>query len=99
MTPSFLGVNFWKRKLRLNGKKFDRSYTTVHSVKEIFAIFVVKTPTSTVTLQCIGDVDDTWNDRIIHYSLSTAVDLYSAANDPQTANDPQIGPQMIPNRK
>ena len=25
--------------------------------------------------------------------------LYSAANDPQTANDPQIGPQMIPNRK
>ena len=22
--------------------------------------------------------------------------LYSAANDPQTANDPQIGPQMIP---
>ena len=26
-------------------------------------------------------------------------DLYSAANDPQTGNDPQIGPQMIPNRK
>ena len=25
--------------------------------------------------------------------------LYSAANDPQTGNDPQIGPQMIPNRK
>lgn len=27
--------------------------------------------------------------------------MYSAANDPQTANDPQIGPQMIPdvNRK
>ena len=25
--------------------------------------------------------------------------LYSAVNDPQTANDPQIGPQMIPNRK
>ena len=25
--------------------------------------------------------------------------LYSAANDPQTANDPRIGPQMIPNRK
>ena len=22
--------------------------------------------------------------------------LYSAANDPQTENDPQIGPQMIP---
>ena len=22
--------------------------------------------------------------------------LYSAANDPQTGNDPQIGPQMIP---
>ena len=26
-------------------------------------------------------------------------DLYSAANDPQTGNDPQIGLQMIPNRK
>ena len=26
-------------------------------------------------------------------------DLYSATNDPQTGNDPQIGPQMIPNRK
>ena len=25
--------------------------------------------------------------------------LYSAANDPQTGNDPQIGPQMIPNSK
>ena len=25
--------------------------------------------------------------------------LYSAANDPQTGNDPQIGPQMIPTRK
>ena len=26
-------------------------------------------------------------------------ELYSAANDPETGNDPQIGPQMIPNRK
>ena len=25
--------------------------------------------------------------------------LYSAANDPQTGNDPQIRPQMTPNRK
>ena len=25
--------------------------------------------------------------------------LYSAANDPQTGKDPQIGPQMILNRK
>ena len=25
--------------------------------------------------------------------------MYSASNDPQTGNDPQIGPQMIPNRK
>ena len=25
--------------------------------------------------------------------------LYSAASDPQTGNDPKIGPQMIPNRK
>lgn len=30
-------------------------------------IFLAKTPTSTVTLQCIGDVDDTCNDRLIHY--------------------------------
>ena len=26
-------------------------------------------------------------------------DLYGCANDPRTANDPQIGPQMIPDRK
>ena len=34
----------------------------------------------------------------MHYN-AVFVELYSAANDPQTGNDPQIGPQMIPNRK
>ena len=34
-----------------------------------------------------------WRITLIHSAL------YSAANDPQTGNDPQIGPQMIPNRK
>ena len=37
--------------------------------------------------------------NICHWVLFCFKSLYSAANDPQTGNDPQIGPQMIPNRK
>ena len=31
--------------------------------------------------------------------FSDRSDLYSTPNDPETANDPQIGPQMILDRK
>ena len=35
----------------------------------------------------------------LHGWTQMVVYKYSAANDPQAENDPQIGPQMIPNRK
>ena len=33
------------------------------------------------------------------HDYCTAPQMIPTANDPQTGNDPQIGPQMIPNRK
>ena len=40
------------------------------------------------------------NSQMAYWQITPCEEaVYSAANDPQTANDPQIGPQMIPNRK
>ena len=72
-----------------------------HLCKILTIILVTSVPSSVwalrrISIECLKNLSDPQNHLCRFPFLTSKRALYSTANDPETANDPQNGPQVIP---